>query len=80
MEVSQYMLGEKIINVTSTDQSWRLIHDGTSVFALFESIGKTESIYAIELAADKQTLIDSIKSQSLVVTEEVAELYDISLD
>lgn len=79
MEVTQYNIGEVVVNITSEDESWRLIHDNVSVIALFESVGKTESIYQIVLASDKQTLLNEISRLNLVVTEDVADLYDIEI-
>ncbi len=42
------------INKCGPDTSWRLVHDGTDVLALFESNGFTETIHTLFEADTKE--------------------------
>ena len=50
MEVYQENINGIIINKTDSDMSWRLIHNGKRVIALFESSGTTTTHHTIFLA------------------------------
>lgn len=54
MEISEENINGNIIKKTDLEMSWRLIHNGEKVIALFESSGITMTHHTIFLAATKE--------------------------
>lgn len=70
MSTGTYSIGNKIVNRNNSPaQSWRLIHDGTTVFKIFQTTGYTETIYEIEIRGNKQLCIDRANQLGLTFSE-----------
>jgi len=53
MIVTQENINGNIINKTDAEMSWRLIHNGVKIIALFESSAVTKTHHTIFLAPTK---------------------------
>lgn len=65
MEITQYNIGELVVNKTNNVMCWRLVHDGKKVISLSESSGITQTIHTIFLANTKQECETEIYSLNL---------------
>jgi len=65
MIVTQENINGVIINKTDNEMSWRLVHDGVKIIALFESSGVTKSMNTIFLAATEAECQTEIYSLNL---------------
>lgn len=70
MSIGTYSIGNKVVNKNNNPaQSWRLVHDGTTVFQIFQSTGYTETIYELEIRGTKQLCIDRANQLGLTFSE-----------
>ena len=59
------------VNYTDDQSSWRIVHDGTNLYELFQSSGITESINNIEIFEDKQNAVDRVLILGLTYSENI---------
>ena len=61
------------MQTSSTENSWRLIHDGASVIDLFQSSGVTETLHTLFEAATKVECVAEIRRLGLEYTDDTAQ-------
>ena len=70
MDIGTYSAGNNIVKKNNNpSQSWRMVHDGTTVFKIFQASGYTETIYDLEIRGTKQLCIDSANQLGLTFSE-----------
>lgn len=70
MSTGTYSIGNKIVNRNNNpNKSWRLVHDGTTVFKIFQSTGYIETLYNLEIRGTKQLCIDRANQLGLTFSE-----------